>query len=86
MNSKKIKNSIAFKEVFLNNGYKVNEDGDRVYIETLENKHAFIKEKSPGEFCISLFDKELNIEDSKEVIKELKKAIELIDYVEFMTK
>lgn len=86
MNNKNIKNSVAFKEVFLNSGYKVSENGDELNIENLENKHAFVKEKESGGFFISLFDRELNTEDSKVLIKELKKAIDLIDYIEFMTK
>lgn len=86
MNSDRIKNNIAFKEVFLNNGYEIKECKDKITIKEDVSNHAFVKEKESGEFTIKLFDREIDIEDAKKIINELKKSIDLIEYIDFMVK
>lgn len=83
---KNIKNNTAFKEVFYNNGYNIKEHENEIIINKKQSEHVYIEKKNTGEFAIKLLDKHIEVEDAKKIINELKKSIDLLDYIDFMTK
>lgn len=82
MKVNEIKNKIALTEVCRNYGYKANIDGNTVSIETETEKLAYLKEGQNNKMVITVLGKEVSRAEAIELLKNIDKAIDLLDYLD----
>ena len=83
MKIEEIKNKVAFKEVLNNNGYDMSTLNDIIKLENRDNIHSYIVSDNEN-YKISVLGKKISKEDASILLDELKKTIELADYIDYM--
>lgn len=82
MKVNEIKNKVALTEVCRNYGYKVNIDENTVKIETETETLAYLKESQDNKMVITVLGKEVSRAEAIELLKNIDKAIDLLDYLD----
>lgn len=85
MNIENIKNKVAFKEVLSNNNYDVKIKDSEISIEKKDQEYAFLTTDDKN-MQINILGRNITIDEAKKLLAEVKIAIEMIDYIEFMKK
>ena len=80
-----IKNKVAFKEVLNNSNYDVKINNSEISIEKRDQEFAFLTTDKEN-LQINVLGKNIIAEEAKKLLTEVKMAIEMIDYIEFMQK
>lgn len=86
MKVNEIKNKVALTEVCRNYGYKVNIDENTVKIETETETLAYLKEGQDNKMVITVLGKEVSRAEAIELLKNIDKAIDLLDYLDEVIK
>lgn len=76
-----IKNEVALKEVCSNNGYDVKIENKEIKIATQTKRLAVVKEEVDRGFMINVMGNNLSKDDANTLLKELSKAIDILDYL-----
>lgn len=82
MKINEIKNKIALTEVCKNYGYKVNIEENNISIESETNKLAYVKEGKDNKMVITVLGQEVSRAEAIELLKNIDKAIDLLDYLD----
>lgn len=86
MKVNEIRNKVALSEVCKNYGYRVNINEDTIKIETETEKLAYLKEGQDNKMVITVLGKEVSRAEAIELLKNIDKAIDLLDYLDEVIK
>ena len=82
MKYRDIKNKIALKEVLENNGYTIDVRENNIDIANNKNKLVYIgTDDIKNDITISVLDKNIGIEEAKELLAEIEKVIDIYEHI-----